>query len=162
MEHFHAPIHVVNAPRIDEDDDKTVIEFIDKYITCSVSDKSQFSEFHDLVEKVQTHHPMPTCKKTNQDVVCRFEAPWPPSEKTMIVRVDPNMSKHDQLKWKQILNQVLATTVTVPDLSLISIKELLAISNVSEDEYEEALFKARKKNMYCLQTQTSRCKHRAL
>ena len=63
----------------------------------------------------------------------------------MIVRVDPNMSKHDQLKWKQILNQVLATAVTVPDLSLTSIKELLAISNVSEDEYVEALFKARKK-----------------
>ena len=75
-----------------------------------------------------------------------------------LMLLDPNMSKHDQLKWKQILNQVLATALTIPDLSLISIKELLAISNVSEDQYEEAVFK----NKHCLQTQTPTCKHRAL
>ena len=64
IEHFHAPMHVVNAPSIDEDD-KTATEFVDKNITCSLPDKSQFSEFHDLVKKVQTHHHSPTCKKTN-------------------------------------------------------------------------------------------------
>ena len=145
IEHFHAPIHVVDAPRIDKDDDRTVTEFIDKYITCSLPDKSKFSEFHDLVKKVQTHRHTPSCKKTNKAVVCRFDAPWPPSEKTMIVRGDPNLEKEDQIKWKKVLNKVLATALSIPDLSVITFKTLLAMSNVSTDEYEQALCKAKKK-----------------
>ena len=36
MEHIYASIHVVDAPKIDEDYDSEVIEFIDKYITCTL------------------------------------------------------------------------------------------------------------------------------
>ena len=39
-EHLHAAIHVVDAPKIDVDDDEKVIEFIDRYIPCSIPNKS--------------------------------------------------------------------------------------------------------------------------
>ena len=35
-EHPHAGIHVKDAPRIDENQDSEVEEFIDRYITCSL------------------------------------------------------------------------------------------------------------------------------
>ena len=38
-EHMHVPIHVVDAPRIDENNDSEEIEFIDKYITCALPDQ---------------------------------------------------------------------------------------------------------------------------
>ena len=31
-EHVHAPIHILDVPKIDENEDSEVVEFIDKYI----------------------------------------------------------------------------------------------------------------------------------
>ena len=31
--HTHAPIHIVDAPKIDENEDSEVVQFIDRYIT---------------------------------------------------------------------------------------------------------------------------------
>lgn len=73
-------IHVIGAPKIDEDDDKDVIEFVDKYITCSIP-VEKYSKLNGLVKKMQTHHGTTTCQK-RKSVTCRFNAPWPPSEET--------------------------------------------------------------------------------
>ena len=40
VEHVHTSIHVVGAPKIDENEDSDVVEFIDKYITCSMPDEN--------------------------------------------------------------------------------------------------------------------------
>ena len=32
--HFHAALHIENAPKINEDDDQVVNKFIEKYISC--------------------------------------------------------------------------------------------------------------------------------
>ena len=37
--HMHAPIHVVDAPKIDENNNSEVIEFIDMYITFALPDE---------------------------------------------------------------------------------------------------------------------------
>ena len=37
---MHAPIHMVDAPKIDEDKDSEVVEFINKYITCALPDET--------------------------------------------------------------------------------------------------------------------------
>ena len=63
MEHMHAPIHVVDALKIDEDNDSEVKEFIDKYILCALSDEEKYSEMNKLVRKVQIHHHTTTCRK---------------------------------------------------------------------------------------------------
>ena len=62
-EHFHAPIHVLDAPKIDENEDNAVTDFIDKYVTCSLPDADQRPVLHALVKKVQTHHHTTTCRK---------------------------------------------------------------------------------------------------
>ena len=83
-EHFHSPIHVIGAPKIDEADDKDVIEFIDQYVTCSIPDE-KCPELNGLVKKVQTQNGTTTCKK-RKGVTCRFNAPWPPSEEKLTQR----------------------------------------------------------------------------
>ena len=39
---MHAPIHIVDAPKIYENDDSEVVEFIDKYITCGLPDETKY------------------------------------------------------------------------------------------------------------------------
>ena len=40
-EHMHAPFHVVDAPKIDENNNSEVMKFIDKYITCALPDEEK-------------------------------------------------------------------------------------------------------------------------
>ena len=69
--HFHAPIHILDAPKLDENEDNVVTDFIDKYVTCSLPDANQRPVLHALVKKVQTHHHTTTCRK-KKGVRCRF------------------------------------------------------------------------------------------
>ena len=32
---MHTPIHIVDIPKTDENEDSKVVQFIDKYITCA-------------------------------------------------------------------------------------------------------------------------------
>ena len=91
-EHMHAPIHIVDAPKIDENEGSEVVEFIDKYITCALPDETKYPEISKLVKKVQTHHHTTTCRKKN-GVVCRFNAPWEPSDTTTIVCSDEKIDE---------------------------------------------------------------------
>ena len=76
-EHMHAPTHIVDAPKIDENEYSEIIEFIDKYIACALPDETKYPEISILVKKVQTYHRTITCRK-KKGVVCRFNAPWTP------------------------------------------------------------------------------------
>ena len=40
---MHAPIHIGDAPKVDGNEDSEVVEFIDKYITCALPDKTKYS-----------------------------------------------------------------------------------------------------------------------
>ena len=89
---MYVPIHIVDAPKIDENEDSEVVEFIDKYITCALPDATKYPEMSNLVKKVQTHHHTTTCRK-KKGVACRFNAPWAPSNKTRIVRFEEKIDK---------------------------------------------------------------------
>ena len=39
---MHAPIHTVDAPKIDQNEDSELAEFIDKYSTCAVPDETEY------------------------------------------------------------------------------------------------------------------------
>ena len=145
-EHIHVPIHVVGAPKIDENEDSEVVEFIDKYITCGLPDKNEHPEFNSLVSKVQTHHHTTTCRK-KKGITYRFNAPWPPSEKTLIVRGVEDVDKTKLGESKKVLDKVLSQIVQIDDddLSNTSEKELLELCEVSETEYYEALEVVQKK-----------------
>ena len=61
--HIHTPIHVKDAPKIDENTDEEVVSFIDQHITCEVPDEERYPDFHKLITKVQAHSHTQTCKK---------------------------------------------------------------------------------------------------
>ena len=93
---------VVDAPKIDENEDSEVIEFIDKCVTCVLPDETKYPEMSNLVKKVQTHHHATTCRK-KKNVVCRFNAPCAPSDKTRIVR---SKEKIDETIVKQSIKLI--------------------------------------------------------
>ena len=62
-EQMQAPIHIVDVPKIDENEDSEVAEFIDKCIICALPDATKYPEISNLVKKVQTHHHTTTCTK---------------------------------------------------------------------------------------------------
>ena len=60
--HMHALIHIVDAPKIDENEEREVVGFIDKYITCALPDETKYSKMSSLVKKVQTCRHATTCR----------------------------------------------------------------------------------------------------
>ena len=83
-EHMQVPIHIVDAPKIDKNEDSEVVEFIDKYISCALPDDTKYPEMSNLVKQVQTQHHTTTFRK-KMGAKCRFNTPWAPSDKTRIV-----------------------------------------------------------------------------
>ena len=48
---MHASIHLVGAPKIDENKDSEIVEFIDRYITCVLPDETKYPKMSNLVMK---------------------------------------------------------------------------------------------------------------
>ena len=82
---MHTPIHIVNAPKIDENEDSEIVEFINKYNRCALPNETKYPEINNSVKKVQTHHHTTTCRK-RKGIAFRWNAPWKISDKTRIVR----------------------------------------------------------------------------
>ena len=70
--------------KIDENEDSKIVQFIDKYITCALFGETEYPEMNNVVKKVQTCHHTTTCRK-KKGVVCKFNSPSAPSDKTRIV-----------------------------------------------------------------------------
>ena len=83
--HIHMVVWVKDAPKLDENTDDEVTEFVDKYISCEIPPESD-TELREIVCSVQTHSQTHTksCRKTGK--VCRFNFPRPPSNRTFICK----------------------------------------------------------------------------
>ena len=80
VQHLHCAIHVKDAPKLDENTDSEILEFIHKYITFFIPHKDAKPELHELVISRQTHTCTTTCRK-KKGVCCCFNAP-PASQQT--------------------------------------------------------------------------------
>ena len=120
-EHIHAPIHIVDAPQIE---DSEVVEFIDKHITCALFDAAKHPEMSNLVKKMQTHHQATTCRK-KKGVACRFNAPWAPSNKTGIICCEEKIDETILNQSKDLIEKVLPYIVTISDLSAVTLSQIL-------------------------------------
>ena len=114
---YTCPVHVVDAPKIDENEDSEVVEFID-YITCAFPDVTKYPETSSLFKKVQKHHHTSTCEK---GVVCRFKPPWAPSSKTRIVHSKEKVGGATVKQSKKLIDKVLSYTFTISDLSVVTL-----------------------------------------
>ncbi|XP_071486145.1 uncharacterized protein [Diadema antillarum] len=88
--HTHCLFWVENAPNLGIDKDETVIDFVDKYISCNIPCEDEDEELNEIVKNVQLHSKKhsKSCKK--KGTTCRFNFPRQPSEKTFIVKPDDN------------------------------------------------------------------------
>ena len=41
-EHIHATIHIIDVPKIDENENSEIVKFIDKCITCGLPDDTKY------------------------------------------------------------------------------------------------------------------------
>ena len=135
---MHAPIHIVDPPKIDENEDCEIVEFIDKYITCCVLDATKYPEMSHLVKKVQTHHHKTTCRKKKR-VACRFNAPWAPSDKIRKVRSEEKIDQTIVNQNKKLTEKVLSYIVTISNLSDITLSQILEECGVTAEQYDNAL-----------------------
>ena len=96
--HVHALVWVEGAPKLDDDKDEEVEEFIDQYITTDRQLRTQ--DEPDYV-KLQCHRHTHTCRKKNTKA-CRFNFPVPPMRKTCVMRPLPSdMSEKEKNNCKK-------------------------------------------------------------
>ena len=143
-EHMHAPIHIVDAPKIDGNEDIEVVEFIDKYIACALPDETKYPKISNLVKKVQSHHHTTTCRK-KKGVVCRFNAPWAPSDKIRIVHSKEKIDETIVKQSKKLIDKILSYIVTISDLPDVTLSEILEEYGVTAEQYGNALGSVKKK-----------------
>ena len=155
--HIHCLFWVEGAPKLDEDSDQDVCNFIDKYVTCTMPDKDEDPELFDIVSSVQVHNRnhSKSCRKYN--TTCRFNFPRPPVEKTFVARVDKEeidlsseatkelsleefneLTKKASRNPKKILRHIWEL-VSSADESNLSFQDILRITEISYEEYTQFL-----------------------
>ncbi|XP_062569582.1 uncharacterized protein LOC134231612 [Saccostrea cucullata] len=142
--HMHCLYWIENAPKFNEDDDNTVCDFIDKYITCAIPAENDDEELREIVLGVQQHskNHSKSCRKKGTD--CRFHFPRPPSERTFITRQceenEEDSEKSEGLSkshakdillhvWNEVLDDVNKGKTA---------EEIFTKMQLSQDTYERA------------------------
>ena len=95
--HIHGLFWVKDAPQYGKNDEKEIVKFIDKYVTCQKADTSEMEELVNL----QLHRHAKTCKKMGHKV-CRFNFPLPPMRQTIILTPLEEYETFDDDKQKNI------------------------------------------------------------
>ena len=91
-----------------------------------------------LVKKLQTHHHTTTFRK-NKGVACRFNTPWAPSDKTRIVRSEEKIHEAIVKQSKKLIEKVLSYSVTISDVSDVTLSEILEENGVTAEQHGNAL-----------------------
>lgn len=120
------------------DPETEIINFINKYVTCSIPSPTEDQELYDLVTSVQQHHHTKTCRKKN--TVCRFNFPRFPTDKTIIAK-PLDKDQDDQVRLKT-LRETLAKVYTVlsdKELKCDTIDEVCEKADVDKFIYQQAI-----------------------
>jgi hypothetical protein len=138
VEHLHCALHVKDAPKLGENPDGEVIDFINKFITVSEPNKETEPDLHELVTSRLFHKHTFTCRK-KKGVRCRFNAPWPPCERTTIVRGE-DLTNEEVKNSKKIVDKVLHQITSIHEgVENITLDDILNSCGVSMEEYENAM-----------------------
>lgn len=131
--HIHMLLWVQNAPIFDDDTDKTVASYIDKYITCTSSVHTNVMKYVDL----QRHKHSKSCRKKGK-AICRFGFPHAPINTTQILRpltTDTDENSTNEQNYDKIINMLKE----MKDGSEKSFEEMLNELKLTEEEYITAL-----------------------
>ena len=80
--------------------------------------------------------------------MCRFNAPWAPSNKTKIVRSEEKIDETIVNQSKKLIEKVLSYIVTISDLSDVTLSKILEECGVTGEQYDNALGCVEKRSLY--------------
>ena len=96
--HVHMILFSSHAPKYNKEmDNEAVIEYIDKYISCSLEPREEAKPYINY----QVHKHSKTCRKGGR-ATCRFHYPLPPFERTVILRPNPDKTPEQKDQYIEI------------------------------------------------------------
>ena len=113
--HIHMLVWIDNAPSLEKNSEEEIVQFVDKYLTCSVNDE-ETAQFVEL----QTHKHSRTCRKKGK-AICRFGFPLPQTR-----LLYPLEEKVDQFKKKYSELQRAMNESRDNDVSFVEFLETVA------------------------------------
>ncbi|XP_028428571.1 uncharacterized protein LOC114552071 isoform X2 [Perca flavescens] len=137
--HIHCLIWVEGAPVFEVDSDQKVCDFVSRYITAELPDPITQPELYKKVTEVQMHskNHSKTCVKYS-DSNCRFGFPKQPAQATMIIRPGDNVDAEKEAAALTKLT-TLKLLLNEPENTNLSLHRLLALCELTLDEYIECL-----------------------
>ncbi|XP_071476043.1 uncharacterized protein [Diadema antillarum] len=132
--HTHCLFWVETAPYLGIDKDETVIDFVDKYISCNIPCEDEDEELYEIVKNVQLHSKKhsKSCKK--KGTACRFNFPRPASVKTFVVNPKVNPEVTDEAQ--DILSTVKNSSCMEGKYD--NARQLFEALGMSQKEFEDA------------------------
>ena len=77
--HIHMLIWIENAPTLETNSEREIVQFVDKYLTCNTDNEKTAN-----LVGLQSHKHSRTCRKKGKPI-CRFGFPLPPLPRTMLL-----------------------------------------------------------------------------
>uniref|UniRef100_A0A669CL00 ATP-dependent DNA helicase n=1 Tax=Oreochromis niloticus TaxID=8128 RepID=A0A669CL00_ORENI len=152
--HIHMLLWIREKVEVDVDDDQTVCDFVDRYISAQLPDPEKQPELHKKVAELQKHsknHTKTCFKSVNSG--CRFGFPKPPSTRTMIVRQDEDSdTEAAKAKLRPLLNLLKEL-----EAASLTIEQILSRCNLTMNEYEQCLQDINKKTALILKRDPKDC-----
>ena len=132
--HAHTLFWIKDAPKLGYSQEDNVKLFIDKYVSCSLPDTDE--ELHNLVESLQVHRHLQSCRRKTG---CRFNYPKPPSPSTLITH-EPQDNCQQQIDFAVKVLTRVKEVLQKKDLPTdVTLNELLTVAHVTIDDYTKAL-----------------------
>ena len=131
--HIHCLSWIKDSPKIDNDVED-VIEFIDKYISCSKPTKDSNEGMSALVAN-QRHRHSHTCRK-GRKFQCRFGFPKPPMPNTVLLEPLPaDMDASEKSEHMKLYKGIPEELKKMGTGETIDFREFLARLKLTNDEY---------------------------
>ena len=126
--HVHMILFSERAPKYNKNGDNTaVIEYIDKYISCSLEPREEANQYINY----QVHKHSKTCRKGGRPT-CRFHYPLPPFEKTVILRHNPEKTQEEKDKYIEIQRYLDSDAIN----SNTTLDDVLRHFSLTYEQYE--------------------------
>ena len=77
--HIHMLVWIENAPTLETNSEREIVQFVDKYLTCNTDNEKTAN-----LVGLQSHKHSRTCRKKGK-AICRFGFPLPPLPRTMLL-----------------------------------------------------------------------------
>ncbi|XP_052678330.1 uncharacterized protein LOC128159314 [Crassostrea angulata] len=158
--HMHCLYWVENSPKIDQDGEEAVCNFVDKYVSCAVPLEEEDAELRSIVLAVQQHSKKhsKSCRKKGSE--CRFNFPRPPSVRTFITspetdEIDQNIETETKNETeKRVAKDMLMRVwdeMQLDSNSSSTVGEIFNALGLTQEQYETAYNIITKKKAIVLQ-----------